>query len=80
MTTKAVRDQLGKREKKKKGEYFLQPCSLGKSRQTVRIRLILVCFLLPDGFQNTIVGLTDYVSSEQEYQNWLGLGQKKTVL
>lgn len=58
--------------------YFLQPCGLGISRQAIQIRLILVCFLLPSGFQNTIVDLTDYVSREQEYQNWPGLGQKKT--
>lgn len=80
MTTKDFRDQLRKRKRKEKGEYFLQLSSLGKSRQTVQIRLILVCFLLPIGFQNTIVGLTDYVSREQEYQDWPGLGQKKTVL
>lgn len=69
MTTKDFRDQLIKFKKKEKGKYFLQPSSLGKSRQTAGIRLILVCFLLPSRFQNTIVGLTDYVSREQEYQD-----------
>lgn len=77
---KRFQRSIEKKKKKEKGEYFLQLSSLAKSRQTVQIRLILVCFLLPIGFQNTIVGLTDYVSREQEHQDWPGLGQKKTVL
>lgn len=78
---KSCQRSIEKNKKKKKGSTFCSLVAWVRADKPLELgSQALVCFLLPGGFQNTIVGLTDYVSREQEYQDWLGLGQKKTVL